>query len=640
MKIRQQRVRGLKCVSRANKQLRLSFETHRCALHRANARRPHAEPPLCPFDSLGISFRNFKMLFVQSNIVEIFLSQRCKRPQSHMQRDVGNLGPGGLASFEHCRRKVQTRGRRRRRPRMRRENSLISLPVSRSRCALNIGRQRHLATSLDQFLDGRMATQTNPPLAEFALLQDLRRKFFIEENPVSPPHPFRGFCQTFPNILFFAPQQENFHFCAGRVIATPVQPRRKHARVVQNQAVARTNVLAEIPKPIVVKRLLFPRNHQHPRRAAFHRRFLGDQFARQIIIEIGNLQILILGIESSCDETAAAVVEDSRRIRSSVVSSQFDVHSKYGGVVPELASREHLRAIVPIVNQALEQAGISLTGLNAIAVTSGPGLVGSLLVGVTYAKALCLASGLPLIAVHHVEGHIHSVLLEHPEISFPAVALVASGGHTHLFEVLSIGEYRLLGKTRDDAAGEAYDKVAKLLGFGYPGGPIIDNLAPFGNPHAVKFTIAKMKGNDLDFSFSGHKTAVLRWTRQRDMQAEIDARRKLVRPSLEELRAATPQATLDLLASFQFTVVEELLRRATAAAVQIGAHSILVAGGVAGNTALRQRAAESRDFDFYFPDRSLTTDNAAMIAAAAFPKYARREFAGFDLKAQAGLVLA
>ncbi|HEY6987042.1 MAG TPA: tRNA (adenosine(37)-N6)-threonylcarbamoyltransferase complex transferase subunit TsaD [Bryobacteraceae bacterium] len=352
------------------------------------------------------------------------------------------------------------------------------------------------------------------------------------------------------------------------------------------------------------------------------------------------MQTLILGIESSCDETAAAVVEDSRRIRSSVVSSQFDVHAKYGGVVPELASREHLRAIVPVVNQALEQAGISLTGLNAIAVTSGPGLVGSLLVGVTYAKALCLASGLPLIAVHHVEGHIHSVLLEHPEISFPAVALVASGGHTHLFEVLSVGEYRLLGKTRDDAAGEAYDKVAKLLGFGYPGGPIIDKLAPFGNPRAVQFTIAKMKGNDLDFSFSGHKTAALRWTRQRDMQAEIDARRKLVHPSFEELRAATPQATLDLLASFQFTVVEELLRRATAAAAQIGAHSILVAGGVAGNTALRRRAAESRDFDFYFPDRSLTTDNAAMIAAAAFPKYARREFSGFDLKAQAGLVLA
>jgi N6-L-threonylcarbamoyladenine synthase len=263
-----------------------------------------------------------------------------------------------------------------------------------------------------------------------------------------------------------------------------------------------------------------------------------------------------------------------------------------------------------------------------------------LLVGVTYAKALCFARRLPLIAVHHVEGHIHSVLLEHPEILFPAVALVVSGGHTHLFEVLSVGEYRLLGKTRDDAAGEAYDKVAKLLGFGYPGGPVIDKLASFGNPRAVKFTFAKMKGNDLDFSFSGHKTAVLRWTQQHNLQSEIDRRRNLVSPSLEELRAATPQATLDLLASFQHTVIEELLRRATAAAQQIGAQSVLVAGGVAGNTGLRHRAAESRDLAFYFPDRALTTDNAAMIAAAAFPKYARGEFAGFDLKAQAGLMLA
>jgi tRNA N6-adenosine threonylcarbamoyltransferase len=419
-----------------------------------------------------------------------------------------------------------------------------------------------------------------------------------------------------------------------------MQPRRKYPRVVQYQAIAPANVLAEITKRIVVKRLPLARDHQHPRRPALGRRLLRDQFARQIIIEIGNLQTLILGIESSCDETAAAVVEDSRRIRSSVIASQFDVHARYGGVVPELASREHLRAIVPVVNHALEQAGISLADLQAIAVTSGPGLVGSLLVGVTYAKALCFARRLPLIAVHHVEGHIHSVLLEHPEILFPAVALVVSGGHTHLFEVLSVGEYRLLGKTRDDAAGEAYDKVAKLLGFGYPGGPVIDKLASFGNPRAVKFTFAKMKGNDLDFSFSGHKTAVLRWTQQHDIQAEIDRRRNLVSPSLEELRAATPQATLDLLASFQHTVIEELLRRATAAAQQVGAQSVLVAGGVAGNTGLRHRAAESHDLDFYFPDRALTTDNAAMIAAAAFPKYARGEFAGFDLKAQAGLMLA
>jgi N6-L-threonylcarbamoyladenine synthase len=352
------------------------------------------------------------------------------------------------------------------------------------------------------------------------------------------------------------------------------------------------------------------------------------------------LQTLILGIESSCDETAAAVVEEGGQIRSSVIASQFDVHAKYGGVVPELASREHLRAIVPVVNHALEQAGFSLADLAAIAVTSGPGLVGSLLVGVTYAKALCFARQIPLIAVHHVEGHIHSVLLAHPAISLPAVALVVSGGHTHLFEIRAIGEYRLLGKTRDDAAGEAYDKVAKLLGFGYPGGPLIDKLASFGNPHAVKFTFAKMKGNDLDFSFSGHKTAVLRWTQQHNIQAEIDLRRTLRNPTIEELLAATPQTTLDLLASFQHTVVEELLRRTTAAALHIGARSALVAGGVAGNLGLRRRAAESKDLDFYFPDPALATDNAAMIAAAAFPKYARQEFAGFDLKAQAGLMLA
>jgi N6-L-threonylcarbamoyladenine synthase len=389
-----------------------------------------------------------------------------------------------------------------------------------------------------------------------------------------------------------------------------------------------------------MKRLRLSRDHQHPRTSAFAWRLLRDQFARQIIIEIGNLQTLILGIESSCDETAAAVVEEGGHIRSSVIASQFDVHTKYGGVVPELASREHLRAIVPVVNQALEQAGISLADLAAIAVTSGPGLVGSLLVGVTYAKALCFARQIPLIAVHHVEGHIHSVLLAHPTISFPAVALVVSGGHTHLFEIRAIGEYRLLGKTRDDAAGEAYDKVAKLLGFGYPGGPVIDKLASFGNPHAVRFTFAKMKGNDLDFSFSGHKTAVLRWTQQHKMQAEIELRRTLQNPTLEELLAATPQPTLDLLASFQNTVIEELLRRTTAAALHIGARAALVAGGVAGNLGLRRRAAESKDLDFYFPDPALATDNAAMIAAAAFPKYVRREFAGFDLKAQAGLMLA
>ncbi|MBV8894883.1 MAG: tRNA (adenosine(37)-N6)-threonylcarbamoyltransferase complex transferase subunit TsaD [Acidobacteriaceae bacterium] len=351
-------------------------------------------------------------------------------------------------------------------------------------------------------------------------------------------------------------------------------------------------------------------------------------------------QKLILGIESSCDETAAAVVEDGRRIRSSIVASQFDTHAKYGGVVPELASREHLRAIVPVVREALDAAQVAPENLSAIAVTAGPGLVGSLLVGVTYAKALCFARQIPLIAVNHVEGHVHSVLMEHGDVPLPAVALVVSGGHTHLFEVQAPGEYKLLGKTRDDAAGEAYDKVAKLLGYRYPGGPIIDRLAPFGNPRAVKFTLARMKGNDLDFSFSGLKTAVLRWTEQNDVSGEIAVRKQIRNATTENWLAATPQRTLDLLASFQYTVIQELLRHATAAAEQIGAQAVLVGGGVASNAGLRKAAQTDAHLPFYFPSPGLSTDNAAMIAAAAFPKFERGDFAGFDLKAQPSLLLA
>ena len=302
----------------------------------------------------------------------------------------------------------------------------------------------------------------------------------------------------------------------------------------------------------------------------------------------------ILAIESSCDETAAAVVSDGREILSSVVASQLATHGKYGGVVPELASREHLRAIVPVVRLALEEARTSLDELDAIAVTEGPGLVGSLLVGMTYAKALCFARGLPLIGVNHIEGHIHAVVLETGgQIEFPALALVVSGGHTHLFEVREGFAYRLLGKTRDDAAGEAYDKVAKLLGFSYPGGPIIDRLAPYGDPRGVRFTLAHMKGNTLDFSFSGIKTAVLRWVEQRDMADEIAARRKLEAPGVEDWLRATPQATRDLLASFQGTVIEELMRRLDAAAEKIGARSLIVSGGVASNAGLRAAALNS-----------------------------------------------
>jgi N6-L-threonylcarbamoyladenine synthase len=356
-------------------------------------------------------------------------------------------------------------------------------------------------------------------------------------------------------------------------------------------------------------------------------------------MKVGYLQTLILGIESSCDETAAAVVADGERVLSSVVASQFATHVPYGGVVPELASREHLRAIVAVVRQALASGAVDWAKLDAVAVTAGPGLAGSLLVGVTYAKALCFARKIPLLAVNHVEGHIHSVLLENPAVRFPALALVVSGGHTHLFEVAAVGHYRLLGKTRDDAAGEAYDKVAKLLGFGYPGGPAIDKLAPYGNPRAVKFTRAKMKGNALDFSFSGLKTAVLRWTQQHDVKAETAHRRALKDPDLAALLAATPQATLDLLASFQQAVIDDLLRHVSAAAGQIGAESVLVAGGVACNTGIRKQARQS-GFACYFPSPQLSTDNAAMIAAAAYPKFLRREFAGFDLRAQASLMLA
>jgi N6-L-threonylcarbamoyladenine synthase len=314
-----------------------------------------------------------------------------------------------------------------------------------------------------------------------------------------------------------------------------------------------------------------------------------------------------------------------------------------------LASREHLRAIVPVVREALEVSHTRLADLAAIAATVGPGLVGSLLVGLTYAKSLSFATGVPLIAVNHIEGHIHAVIMEAGRagtpVEYPALALVVSGGHTHLFEVRAGFQYRLLGKTRDDAAGEAFDKVAKLLGFGYPGGPIIDGLAPHGDASAVRFTFAKMKGNALDFSFSGLKTAVLRWVEARDMADEIAARRALLRqcpqPSTEQWLSATPRRTLDLLASFQQAVIHELLTRAAASAEIIGARTLIVSGGVACNSGLRSAAQRAPlPYPVYFPTPGLSTDNAAMIGAAAFPKLARGEFATLDIAAQANLILA
>lgn len=333
-------------------------------------------------------------------------------------------------------------------------------------------------------------------------------------------------------------------------------------------------------------------------------------------------------------------MENGTSILSSVIASQMETHAKYGGVVPELASREHLRAIVPAVRLALEQSSKTFADLDAIAVTEGPGLIGSLLVGITYAKALAMARGIPLIGVNHIEGHIYAVASQNA-VELPALALVVSGGHTHLYEVSVEHRYRLLGKTRDDAAGEAFDKVGKLLGFGYPGGPVIDKLAPYGNADAVKFSLAKMSGNKLDFSFSGIKTAVLRWVEAHDMVEEIAARRASGAVTVEEWLAVTPRATLDLVASFQRTVIDELLRRAVRSAEEIGAVSIIISGGVACNAGLQAAAKKGRmPCPVYFPTPGLATDNAAMIAAAAFPKFQRGEFAGYDLRAQANLALA
>lgn len=368
---------------------------------------------------------------------------------------------------------------------------------------------------------------------------------------------------------------------------------------------------------------------------------------------------LILGIESSCDETAAAVVAGGRKILSSIVASQIDIHRKYGGVVPELASREHLRQIVPVVREALEQAGITLRDVDAIAVTRGPGLVGSLLVGLTYGKVLAMALEKPLIGVNHLEGHVHAVLLEAHAVGrarpgLPAVCLIVSGGHTVLYEVKAEGangseqfRYTRIGGTRDDAAGEAYDKVARMLALGYPGGPVIDQLAPHGDPRAVRFGEPKMKGNPYDFSFSGIKTAVLyHLKRHPEMQPEIEAREQALARgdrNVDSLRELSTKATLDLVASFQRAVVDNLVARTIAAAEQHAARSILVSGGVAANRELRssfEAEGQKRGLEVFFPSRALSTDNAAMIAAAAYPRLLTGERADSMLNAEANLPLA
>ena len=379
-------------------------------------------------------------------------------------------------------------------------------------------------------------------------------------------------------------------------------------------------------------------------------------------------QDLILGIESSCDETAAAVVAGGKTILSSVVASQIDIHRKYGGVVPELASREHLRRIVPVVREAASQAGIALRDVSAVAVTRGPGLVGSLIVGVTYGKALAMSLGKPLIPVNHLEGHVHAVLLEAQAAGrapqFPAVCLIVSGGHTILYRVIreAAGEhcngntirgdsaplhYGRIGGTRDDAAGEAYDKVAKMLALGYPGGPIIDQLAAFGDPDAVRFATTKIRGNAYDFSFSGIKTAVFYLLRKHpELQGEINDRGAALargERSAQALKPLCSKTTLDLVASFQRAVVDDLLRRTMAAAEEFKAESVLVSGGVAANRALRtefEKAAAKTGISVYFPSRALSTDNAAMIAAAAYPRFLAGEAAEVTLNAEPNLPLA
>jgi N6-L-threonylcarbamoyladenine synthase len=339
--------------------------------------------------------------------------------------------------------------------------------------------------------------------------------------------------------------------------------------------------------------------------------------------------MLVLGIETSCDETAAAVVRDGNEIVSSVISSQVETHKKYGGVVPEIASREHLDSIVPVVGEALSRANVTLDNVDGIAVTVGPGLVGSLLVGVSYAKAVAFALHKPLVGVNHIEGHIYSVVFENPPVEYPALALVVSGGHTNLFSIPQPGKYKVLARTRDDAAGEAFDKVAKMLGLGYPGGPIIERLARDGDPRAVKFAVPRMGDGRPDFSFSGLKTAVSKYMRESEM--------KPVEPGAE---ASKP--VKDLAASFQNVVVRSLVGTMQRIAEEVEPRNLIVAGGVACNGALREAsslAATRLGVPVYFPSPHLSTDNAAMIAAAGTVKLNAGERAGLDLNADVTLRL-
>ncbi len=333
--------------------------------------------------------------------------------------------------------------------------------------------------------------------------------------------------------------------------------------------------------------------------------------------------ITILGIESSCDETAAAVVVNGRTVLSNVISSQIDIHTLYGGVVPEIASRKHVERITQVIRTALSEAGRSLSDLDAVAVTYGPGLVGALLVGVSAAKGICYASGIPLVGVHHIEGHISANYIAAPELEPPFLCLVVSGGHTHLVMVKDYGEYEILGRTMDDAAGEAFDKVARAVGLGYPGGPKIDKAAREGNPEAIHFPRGKVSDSVYDFSFSGLKSAVLNY-----LNTEQMAGRDICVP--------------DVAASFQKSVVEVLVGHAMEAVEQYHCKRFALAGGVASNSALREAAKEAcrqRGIAFCCPPPVLCTDNAAMIGCAGYYDYCRGIRSGFDLNAVPNLAL-
>lgn len=332
---------------------------------------------------------------------------------------------------------------------------------------------------------------------------------------------------------------------------------------------------------------------------------------------------LILAIESSCDETAASVVKNGRTILSNVISSQIELHKLYGGVVPEIASRKHIEKINQVIEEALKEADVTLDNLDAIGVTYGPGLVGALLVGVAEAKAIAYAKKLPLVGVHHIEGHVSANYIEHPDLEPPFLCLIVSGGHTHLVIVKEYGEFEILGRTRDDAAGEAFDKVARAIGLGYPGGPKIDKLSKEGNPHAIEFPRAKIEGSPYDFSFSGVKSAVLNYLNNARMKGEAVNR-------------------ADIAASFQNAVVEVLVEHTMQAAKDYHMDKIAIAGGVASNGTLRaamEKACEENGYKFYRPSPIFCTDNAAMIGVAAYYEYKKGVRHGWDLNAVPNLKL-